>query len=516
MVASLTVLARMISPVQTDIAPSVDNPWALPWGWTRNVTLVGAFACIFLANLLGVVSVLLRTRRAVGRHRTQMQWLLLGGTLLLVGFALPLGDTGVREVVIAVGLLGPPVAIVIAILRHGLFDVEVALNRTLVLVVVSAVVVAAYAGAVLLLGSVGATSGPGLLLVAGAALGAAAGRAVVQRAVDRLLFGHRRDPYAVVSRVGRHLAPADEADEALRLLVDALRRALRLPWVTFVDTSGTVVAQSGRPGPVWHAEPAAALGRSMGELHAGLRRPGEHLSAEELGAIAEVAARAGTLAYAGRLVADVAGSRARIVAAREEERRRLRDDLHDGLGPTLAGTAHQLDALVTRLRRSGHDADADRATAIRDRLRATVGDVRSIVHDLRPPVLDQRGLAGALAGLVEGIDSPRCRTDLRLPATLPAAAEVATYSIAAEAVTNALRHSAGSTLSVTAVVEERVLLLEVDDNGQGIRGPVGHGVGMRSMSERAAEVGGRCEIVDAPGGGCRVRATIPLEEGTDR
>ncbi len=268
-VAAVAVAARMVAPVATDIAPQVENPVSLPWLWLRHVTLVGAYTCVFLGNLLGLVSVLLRTRRAVGRHRTQMQWLLLGGALLVVGFTLPVpGDQG-REIVMALGLLGPPVAIAIAILRHGLFDVELALNRTLVLIVVSALVVGAYAGAVLLLGSVGATSGPGLLLVAGAALAAAAGRTVVQRAVDRLLFGHRRDPYAVVSRVGRHIAPAGEADEALRLLVDALRQALRLPWVCFVDDTGREVAASGRPTPEWHAEPAVALGQPMGELRAG-------------------------------------------------------------------------------------------------------------------------------------------------------------------------------------------------------------------------------------------------------
>ena len=512
-VAGVTVVSRMLAPVTTDIAPGVANPWSVPWPWLRPVTLTGSMTCIFVGNLLGLVSVLLRTRRAVGRHRAQMQWLLLGGTLLVVGFVLPVPGDSWREIVMAIGLLGPPVAIAIAILRHGLLDVEVALNRTLVLVVVSALVVSAYAGAVLLLGSVGATSGPGLLLVAGAALAAAGGRTVVQRAVDRLLFGHRRDPYAVVARVGRHIAPADEADEALRLLVDALRRALRLPWVAFVDPAGREVAAAGRPVPTWHAERAVVLGQPMGELRAGLRRPGERLGAEELGAIAEVASRAATLAYAGRLVADVSASRARIVTAREEERRRLRDDLHDGLGPTLAGTAHQLEALVTRLRRTGDDVGADRAAAIRDRLRATVTDVRSIVHGLRPPVLDQRGLAGALAGLVEDIDSPECHTELRLPPVLPAAVEVATYAIAAEAVTNALRHSAGSTLSMVAGVEDRALVLTVDDNGQGLHGPAGHGIGLRSMSERAAEVGGRCEVGVAPGGGCRVRVTIPLQEG---
>ncbi len=512
-VATVTTLARMVSAVESDVAPALMNPWSLPWGWLMRVTLVGATACVLLGNLLGVVSLLLRTRRAAGRQRAQLQWLLLGGILLLVGFVAPVPGHA-NEVVLALGLAGPPFGVAIAMVRHRLFDVAFALNRTIVLLVLSAVVVTGYAGAVLLLGRVGATSGPGLLLVALAALVAASGRTTVQRGVDRWLFGHRGDPYAVVTRVGRHLAPAAEPLEALDLLVEALRRALRLPYVAFWDRdSGTVVASSGEPVAGWHAEPASALGRDLGELRAGLRRAGERLSAEERGAVAEVASRAATLVYAAALVDDVARSRARIVRAREEERRRLRNDLHDELGPTLAGTAHQLDALAGRLRAAGDVEGADRAETMRDRMRATVREVRDIVHGLRPPVLDQRGLAGALAGLVDGIDAPRCSTDLRLPDGIPAALEVTAYAIAAEAVANTLRHSAGSALSVAARIDDGHLVLEVDDNGQGVPARVEPGVGLRSMSERAAEVGGRLEVMASPSGGTRVRATLPYVEG---
>ncbi len=516
-VAAVTVVSRMLSPVTTDIARSVLNPWAPPWEWTRYVTLAGSLACVFAGNVLGLVSVLLRTRRSVGRHRTQMQWLLLGGSLLLVGLALPLPDLA-GDVALAVGLTGPPVAIAVAVLRHGLFDVEFALNRTIVLGVLSSVVVATYALSVLLLGQVGMTSGPGLLLVAGAALAAASLRGAVQRAVDRWLFGHRSDPYAVVSRVGRNIAPAGEPGEALELLVDALRRALRLPYVAFLDeASGRPLAVAGSPVPDVHVEAVSALGQPMGELRVGLRRPTERLLPEELEAIGEVAARAGTLAYAARLVTDVASSRARIVAAREEERRRLRDDLHDGLGPTLAGTAHQLEALATRLGRSGDEDAAGRALALRDRMRGTVADVRSIVHGLRPPVLDQQGLAGALQGLVAGFETPRCRVDVSalaaLSASLPAAVEVAAYAIASEAVTNAVRHSVGSELTVVARTADGALVIEVADNGQGLHGRTKGGVGLVSMGERAAEVGGRVELLDVPSGGCLVRATLPLGEG---
>ena len=506
--ASLTTLTRMVSPVTADISSAVVNPLGISWEWLNHATRAGALICLFGGITLGVVSILLRTRRAVGQHRTQMQWLLLGGIVLLAGFVGPWGSA--RAIALSVGLLALPVAIVIAILRHGLFDVAIALNRTIVLLLLSGLVVAGYAAAVLSLGSVGGTSGPGLLLVAGAALLAASLRSTVQRAVDRTLFGHRGDPYAVVTRVGRHLAPASEPLAALALLVEALRKALQLPYVAYWDhRTEAVLATSGEPVAGWEAAPAAALGQVLGELRVGNRPSGERLGSEEREAIAEVAARAGTLAYAAGLVADVAESRSRIVVAREEERRRLRDDLHDELGPTLAGVAHQLDALSTRLRSAGDDDNAHRAGAVRDRMRATVRDVRSIVHGLRPPVLDQRGLGGALHSLVEGIDTPQCSTDLDLPDPLPAAVEVAAYAIAAEAVANALRHSAGSTLTIVARASAESVVVEVIDNGQGVHDRTHAGIGLRSMSERAAEVGGRLDLLVAPGGGTRVVATLP-------
>lgn len=511
-VAAVTTLARMVAPGTVDQASYVENPLGVGPDWLHWVTLVGSVLCIFAGNALGVVSLLLRTRRAVGVHKTQLQWLLLGGIVLVLGFALPFPSGPAREASLTVGVLGPPVTIVIAIWRHRLFDIEFALNRTIVLLALSGLLVAAYAGAVLLLRPLGLDSGPGLVVVALAALGAASLRSVVQRAVDRWLFGQRGDPYAVVARVGRHIAPASEPIEALGLLVEALHHALRLPYVAFADTGGRVMASVGAPVAGTVSFPADALGHRVGELVVGLRRAGERLGSEELGAVGEVAGRAGTLAYAGRLVADVADSRARIVAAREEERRRLRDDLHDELGPTLAGTAHQLDALARRLRDAGDDLGADRALGLRDRMRATVAEVRDIVHGLRPPVLDQRGLAGALQGLVEGIDQPRCHVTLALPATLPAAVEVTTYAIAAEAVSNSLRHSAGSRLEVSVGLTEDILLLEVVDNGQGLSSS-GSGLGLRSMGERAAELGGRLEVGTPPGGGTRIRAWLPVEEG---
>jgi len=509
-VATVAISIRMFTGIELDIVPQASNPVDLLEPPIQYVTLFGSFTVLFGGTALGLISLRTRARRAVGTARAQLQWLSLGGLTLvlgLVGSAAVGAANNLNDALFSIGLAGPPVAIAVAMLRHQLFDVEFALNRTIVFVVLSAIVVGVYLGVVVAVGSVAPSSTLGVVLVAVVAVVAASGRSIVQAGVDRWLFGHRRDPYAVVARVGRHVAPASEPQEALQRLVDALRDALRLPYVAF---DGAVAVTSGTAVAGWHTEPVFALGQQVGELHAGFRKAGERFSAEEKAAIAEVGSRAATLAYAASLVDDVAQSRARIVLAREEERRRLRADLHDGVGPALAGTAHQMDALARRMS-SGPSDLHDRAVEIRERLREVVGDVRAVTHGLRPPVLDHVGLDGALRRLVDGFDVPECTASIDAEGALPAAVEVAAYAIASEAVSNAVRHSAAGRVHLDARVEDDALVVSVSDNGRGIPSRPHGGLGLMSMGERAEEVGGRLEVTDRPGGGTIVRALLPLE-----
>ncbi|WP_435742321.1 sensor histidine kinase [Nocardioides sp. SYSU DS0663] len=508
LVATVTTLARMVAPVATDIAPDVTNPLGLPaLGWWRYVTLTGSVSLFVLGIPLAVVSLALRMRRARDAERTQLQWLFLGGLVLVV--AVLSSGAGLTHWLEAIGLAALPVSIGIAMLRHGLFDVELTLNRTLVFGLLTGAVVAVYVAVVYGVQAVAPESTWSVVLVALAAFVAAAGRDRVQELVDRWLFGHRHNPYAVVSRVGRHVAAASEPVEALQRLVDGLRDALRLPSVGF--TGADVSVASGTPLHGSRVVPCTALGTQVGELHVGLRAPGERWSAEQEAAVEEVAGRAGTLAYAATLVADVARSRGRIVAAREEERRRLRADLHDGVAPSLAGTALQLDSLAKRLERDELPALAERVGTLRDGLRGTVTELRALVHGLRPPVLDQRGLAGALRDLVTGHDTPRCVAEVADLGAPRAAVEVAAYAIASEALSNALRHAVATEVCVRARTTGGDLVVEVVDDGVGLPPRPRAGVGTTSMRERAAEVGGRLDQLPTPGGGTTVRATLPLE-----
>jgi signal transduction histidine kinase len=215
-----------------------------------------------------------------------------------------------------------------------------------------------------------------------------------------------------------------------------------------------------------------------------------------------------------RLSSDLQRSRERLVVAREEERRRLRRDLHDGLGPTLAGVALQMETVHSIVR-----TDPQGATALLARLKedtqAAITGIRRIVYGLRPPALDELGLVGALReeggrfasngrGLLVSVEAPE-----DLP-PLPAAVEVAAYRIALEGLTNAARHSGAGTCLVRLVADGG-FQLEVTDDGRGLPADFRPGVGVTSMRERAAELGGTLTIERAAPAGTRIVARFPLE-----
>ena len=210
----------------------------------------------------------------------------------------------------------------------------------------------------------------------------------------------------------------------------------------------------------------------------GHRGTNEPFSEVDVRLLADIARQAGVAAHAVRLTADLQRSRERLVTTREEERRRLRRDLHDGLGAALAGVVLQLGAARTLLVR-----DPNAATQLLDKLRVEVQDaitdIRRLVYDLRPPQLDELGLVGAIQELVSRLTessytgSPRHHQRLNMtvemPTSLPplqAAVEVAAYRIAAEALTNVVRH-AEATSCVLHLECRDMLMLEIRDDGRG-------------------------------------------------
>jgi signal transduction histidine kinase len=197
-----------------------------------------------------------------------------------------------------------------------------------------------------------------------------------------------------------------------------------------------------------------------------------------------------------------------MVLAREEERRRIRRDLHDGLGPALSGVVFRIESALLLVDRDPEAARVQlRETSAE--VQEVVADVRRLVHDLRPPALDDRGLVGALTQLAEQQPFEATVQSVGFT-TLPAAVEVAAYRIAAEALTNAARHASARTATIRLAMADGTLEVEVADDGRGIAPDRQAGVGLVSLRERAEELGGRSEVTCPPEGGTVVRAWLPL------
>ncbi|WP_248828306.1 histidine kinase [Frankia sp. Mgl5] len=528
------LIARMLSPTRLDVSTALRNPYGLEAAtWLRYVTMVTALAVIFGGGLLGLMAVVTRLRRSTGVERARLQWLVLGVACLvgatLLG-ALPHGpDAQATGLGMGTGMVLLVAAIGVGAVRHRLFDIGTALSRTLVYGLLTAFLVLAYAATVAGAGALvpGRRIAYGVLAVA--ALVAAAARDQLQRLVDRLLFGATRDPYAVLAVLRGRPDLATGPMDALSQLADGVREALKVPYVAVESSDERLATIESGTSVGWLERlpvPARTGSGRAGTLLVGRRHPADQFTEPERAMFDDIARRAGDLLDAASTQHDLRRSRERLVAAREEERRRLRRDLHDGVGPQLAAMAMQLDGIVEGLAERA-DPAAERAALVRDRLRGTVREIRHIVEDLRPPALDEGGLAVALAQAVAPfapvvtLDAPAELGEL----ALPAATEVAAYRIVAEAATNAVRHSGCERCVVQVRAEPPWLMVEVADDGGGLAADAVPGVGLRSIRERASEVGGRLEVLDvrstggtttttgAGAGGTLVRARLPLREG---
>jgi signal transduction histidine kinase len=430
------------------------------------------------------------------------------------------------------------VAGTLAILRYRAFDIEVVVNRTLVWGGLTACVAAVYGATLLLLGLVlERQSQPRFVLTLLAtglvALGLQPGRQRLQRLVNHWMYGDRDDPAAVLARLGRQLQAAGPPGEVLEGIVATVAQAMRLPYVAIeLDRPGgrAVAARWGQPAGAPAALPLVHDREPVGRLLVGADAKSGPLRPRDRRLLEVLAQQASAAVAAARLAADLEDSRAqlehahgRLLHAREEERRRLRRDLHDGIGPLLAGMTLQVDAARNLLGRepAGSDALLGR---VRHELQQAVADVRRLVDALQPTPLDQLGLVAALReaaarfstaalgrtgddGLLALVEAPD-----ELP-RLPAAVELAAYRIATEALTNTAKHADARHCWIR-LAGNGALELEVVDDGHGHLGqPPPGGMGLGSMAERATELGGACTVEFIPGVGTRVHARLPLPQG---
>ena len=420
-----------------------------------------------------------------------------------------------------------PLSIGFAILRRHLWNIDFIINRTLVYGALTASVVALY---VLVVGALGQfLQVSGNLIVSLIATGLTAVlfqplRIRLQRGVNHLMYGERDEPYAVLSRLGQRLEATLSPDAMLPTVARTVAEALKLPYVAIeMGHDGPMETTAiGKPVKDPVRLPLTYGGETVGQMVLGPRAGGSFTPAdaallEDLAHQTAIAVHAVTLhREAVRLSAALQRSRELLVTAREEERRRLRRDLHDGLGPRLAAQSLKVGSA-----RMLYDQDPKTADTLLSELEsdieATLAEIRRLVYDLRPPALDELGLVGAIRDAAERHTSQAAdglHISVHAPDKLPplsAAVEVASYRIVQEALANVTHHASAADCVVRLTVTGE-LRIEVSDDGIGIPKEHRSGVGLHSMRERAEELGGTCIVGRSASGGTRVLARLPLPD----
>jgi signal transduction histidine kinase len=491
-----------------DRVTGVDNPLGLPdalaplaEGAALVVVALSA-ACL----VAGFVSVAARWRRGSPLVRQQVGWFALGLLVAIAGVVLLVAGV-LAAPVFALAVAALPVAVGVAVLQHRLYEVDVLVNRTLLYALLTTAVAALYvlvvAGAGTMLNARGAGWLP-WLATAAVAVAFQPLREAIQRGVNRVTYGAWDEPQALVRSMHARLEQAVTPERALADVLATARDSLRLDHVAVTATDGTVLASAGEPaGEPERRIPLVQAGGVVGELQVtgGRRRHKDH------GTLAELAGALAPAVHAARLHTDLVHSRERLVVAREEERRRLRRDLHDGLGPALAGLTLKLDTARNLL------GDAPLLREMRDDVQGTIADVRHLVEGLRPVSLDELGLAEALRRLVDRAppDGPLVHLVTDAADSPAAAVEVAAYRIVQEALTNVLRHSGAHSCDVTVCGRNGSLVVSVADDGRGAGEASSGGSGLETMRERAEELGGSLELLPRAGGGTLVRAILPRD-----
>ncbi len=490
-------------------AKGLRNPLNLPFG--PELSQVGNVIAL-AGEGAAAVSMLLRFRRSRGEERQQLKWLALAVVPLLATF-LSFGSVWISAIAVAIFV----VPIALAILKYRLYDLDLVINRALLYVALSAIVVGVYAAVAAAAGLFASGQRPNpvsVLATVAAVLLVLPLRQRMQRLVDRLLYGRRREPLSVVSALARRLEAAGSQDELLHGVVVELSDALRLAGLEVLLGDGQVVARRGQTDRGSVRIPLTYQGFSIGELAASARR-GENLSPRDTRFLQDLAPQVAVALHALQLTLDLQQSRERLVMVQEEERRRIRGDLHDGLGPMLTAVAFQADAARNLIDRDP-SAAAQLLKELRIEVSSAISEIRRLVDGLRPPALDEVGLVEALrqnaVRFAEARQDGSLAVEIDAPAEvddLPAAVEVAAYRIAAEAINNVARHAHAAHCRVRLSAGES-LEVEVVDDGSGWPDGPRAGVGVASMRARAEELGGRLIVSSPLGGGSRVLASIPL------
>lgn len=500
---------------------------------------------MLLMHGIAVAAQIIRYRRYAPSHQKRyIRWFVaglgcywVGGTF---GLVQPFPDNGLIRLftlqLLYGGLLFLPFSMGIAVFETRLKRRAITFNRTIVYLVLTVMVILVYAMVVGVFGLLlqGRVNTMFALLATGMiAMLAQPVREAVQREINYLVYGEREDPYTVITGLVNKLEGALTQRSLVETVLQNAAAALRLPYAAIEvkreEERSECIASYGTAGEPISRLPLTVQGEEVGWLALGADRPEDLLPPGKKRLLDDLLRQVSIAVQAVRLTEELRRSRERLVGAREEERRRLRRDLHDGLGSSLAGIMLQLDQAVQRQEEEPDEARRLLA-GVQSQLREAIADIRRLVYALRPPALDEFGLAFALQELVRQFQDTGLKIAAEWPARLPpldAAVEAAVYRIVQEALANVIRHAQGTECWIVLQAGNGMVQVTVSDNGRGLPKELKPGIGIRSMKERAEELGGTCRIGPhagtgpgsgmgrglGPGSGTTVAVSLPMEIG---
>ncbi|MEU7890159.1 sensor histidine kinase [Microbispora bryophytorum] len=513
----LTIVAGLYETVSSVLSDGTffDHPGVtsiLTVGIVQPNLADAVFDLLFIPlNIAWVAALVVRYLRGDERTKRQLLWLILA-LIAMILLNTQRWITGNGPILLLLSFVMIPLAVGVAIVRHQLFDIRLVLSRTLLYGLTLTVIVALYAGLV-------ATFS--MLVPPTVERGAQAGAAIMvsiaftpvlllmRRLTDRAFYGGRSDPARTAQQIGQTLHHEDDLGGVL----DRTRTALRIPWIELSTADGALLAQAGtsQEGPTVEV-PLRYRGDHVGTVRVELRRGERSLHTADRDTLGLIGTPLAVALHALQLTEQVRQARVATVEAAGAERVRLQRELHDGLGPSLTSVAFRADA-ASNLLRSDVEAAGRLIGEVRADLRTVINDVRTIVYGLRPIELDQLGLDGALREHVAAVPRQAEReiaVEVEVPHPMPAlspAVELAAYRIAKEALTNVLRHSSARNCCISLRIDDHLHIDVSDDGSKPTRWRPG--VGLRSIAERAEELGGTATAGPAANG-WRVTARIPI------
>jgi signal transduction histidine kinase len=488
--------------------------------------LATAGAVVATLYLAAMVGSLLKGLSAWDQRQPDPQWLLVIQTLAVFSFILI------------------PISIGVAILKHGLYEIDVVINKTLVLATLAFFITAVYVAIVVGVGRlVGGGDRPNLALsVAATAVVAVLFQPVrdrVQKFANRLVYGERATPYEVLSdfadRVGGSYDAAELLPRMARTVAEGVGAARVEVWLATqgqlnLEAAWPTVASQDAGEPVGATEAlrsVAELGgdrvvevRHQGELLGALtvlKPAGESLNTAEEKLLDDVAAQAGLVLRNVRLIEDLRTSRERLVTTQDEERRRLERNLHDGAQQSLVSVALMVSTARSRLSPDLEPSLGPALDQAAEQLRLAVDELRELARGIHPAILTERGLEAAIGSLAERSPVP-VQVDYRLERRPSTQVEASLYYVVAEALTNVAKYASATGVSVTVTANATPtggteLVLEVTDDGIG-GADASRGSGLRGLADRVAVVDGTVHVDSPVGGGTRLVCRVPLGSPT--